>query len=294
MFVKFLEIVIWGANIMGVKKIAEFEIPQPRPLVIDEKVGAYIEKLKAEPNEFNGPLDIKIDDFEGPLDLLLHLVKLAKISIEDIFVSKITEQYLLMMQSITETDLEKASEFIEIAAILIEIKSKSLLPKPELEIPDENDSKKELIRRLEEYKLYKQAGEKMKDIETVGIFYKEPDSTATDPHVVLRDMTMEGLLSAMQKLLFKMETRATFTPPRKITLDRFTVADKVGHIRDIMMFREEVNFVELFEADYTKSEIITTFQALLELLKMQAVYADQVETFGDIIIKRREQDESEQ
>ena len=277
-----------------VKHIEEFGLPQARVLTLDERTSAYIEKLKADTTEnFDGPLDVHIDDFDGPLDLWLFMVKAAKISMEDIFVSKITEQYLQVMTGLTNTDLEKASEFIEIAAILIEIKSKALLPRPEVEQPDENDAKKELIRRLEEYKLFKEAGEKMKRQETVGIFYKPADPTVGDPRIILRDMTMDGLVSAMQKLFLKMEQRGFAAPPRKITLDRFTVADKMGHIREIMLFREEVIFTELFESDYTKSEIITTFQALLELLKMQAIYAEQGEVFGEIVLKRRAGGEEE-
>ncbi|MCL2796566.1 MAG: segregation/condensation protein A [Firmicutes bacterium] len=275
-----------------VKKIAEFELPKPRTLSLDERTSAYIEKLKTDrAEEFDGPLDVKIDDFDGPLDLLLFMVKAARIDIEDIFVSKITEQYLALMQDLAETDLEKASEFIETAAILIEIKSKALLPKPEAEIPDENDAKRELIRRLEEYKLFKEAGEKMKLQETVGLFFRPPDPSVGDPQIILRDMTMEGMIGAMQKLFLKMEQRGFSAPPRKIVLDRFTVADKMGHIRDILLIREEVGFTELFESDYTKSEIITTFQALLELLKMQACLAAQDEIFGEIIIRRRAADD---
>ena len=291
MLFKSLETDIRGAYTVAVKKIAEFEMPKPRVLSLDERTSAYIEKLMSDGAEsFAGPLNVHIDDFEGPLDLLLFMVKASRISIEDIFVSRITDQYLALMTGLSEINLEKASEFIEIAAILIEIKSKALLPKPETEQPDENDAKKELIRRLEEYKLYKEAGEKMKRQETVGIFFKSADPSVNDPQIILRDMTMDGLISAMQKLFLKMEQRGAPPLPRKITLDRFTVADKIGHIIDIMLLREEVAFHELFDADYTKSEIITTFQALLELLKLQKVYAEQDEIFGEIMIKRRTQD----
>jgi len=274
------------------KKIElEFDLPQPRELLIDERTCAYIEKLKSDTTkEFLGPFDIKIDDFEGPLDLLLHLVKQTRVNIEDIFVSRITDQYLSLMRDIENENLEKASEFIEIAAILIEVKSKALLPKSEFEPIVENDSKKELIRRLEEYKLFKEAGEKMKQQETVGMFYKQPEPQSHDTIEILRDMTTQGLMKAMQKLFLRLEQRPQPTAARNITLDRFTVADKIGQIKDIISVREEVNFFELFDSDYSKSEIINTFQALLELLKMQSVYAYQPEIFGDIAIKRKEQE----
>ncbi len=224
--------------------------------------------------------------FDGPLDLLLTLIKAAKIRIEDIFVSQITEQYLEYMQEIRDVDLEKASEFIEMAAWLLEIKSKSLLPKPKEEIPEEEDPQKQLIRKLEEYKLYKEASQKMKEQEVVGMHYREPDASVGKTHFLLKDMTMDGLMHALQKMFLKLEKRALIPTERKITLDRFTVADKISHIKDFMHMRDVAKFTDLFEDDYSKSEIITTFQALLELLKAQFVTAHQEETFGEITLKK--------
>ncbi len=229
---------------------------------------------------------IKLDQFEGPLDLLLHLIKAAKIQIKDIFVSQITEQYMEYINDLKEVDLENASEFIEMAAWLLEIKSKSLLPKPQEEIPEEEDSEKQLIQRLEEYKLYKEACQKMKEQETVGIHFRAPDASVGEPRFVLKDMTMEGLMKALQKMFLKMEKRAITHKERRITLDRFTVAEKMSHIKDFMLLRDTATFDELFEDDYSKSEIITTFQALLELLKLQFVKAEQKEVFGEILIKK--------
>jgi segregation and condensation protein A len=253
----------------------------------DEKKSAaldeYIEKLRSSGEYVN--YNIKLDRFEGPIDLLLHLVKLAKIKIEDIFVSSITEQYLSYMEQLGSVDLEKASEFIEVAAILIEIKSKSLLPADPADDQTEGP-KRELIQKIEEYRLYKEASQKLKEIETVGVFFKEPDDTVGDPVVVLKDMNKDGLMRALQKLFLKLEKRALAAPQRKIELDRFTVAEKIARIKDVLLVRDEVGFFELFDAYYTKSEIITTFQALLELLKAQYARAEQNEVFGDILIKK--------
>ena len=229
---------------------------------------------------------VKLESFEGPLDLLLHLIKAAKIEIKDIFVSQITEQYIEYINDIKEVDLENASEFIEMAAWLIEIKSKSLLPKPQEEVPEEEDSEKQLIQRLEEYKLYKEACQKMKEQETVGIHFRSPDSSVGEPRFVLKDMTMEGLMKALRKMFLKMEKRSITQKERHITLDRFTVAEKMSHIKDFMLLRDTATFDELFEDDYSKSEIITTFQALLELLKLQFVKAEQQEIFGKILLKK--------
>ena len=264
------------------------QVGEKKELTDDEKrlkaLNDYIEKLKTT-NDYSDSYNVRLDSFEGPIDLLLHLVKAAKIRIEDIFVSAITEQYMKYMEQIDSVDLEKASDFIEVAAILLEIKSKSILPNEEEE-EDENSAKRELIQRIEEYKLYKEACEKMKEQETVGAFYKEPDSSVGDSRIILKDMNMDGLVKALQKLFLKMEQRALTAPQRKITLDRFTVAEKITHIKDALTVKEETSFFELFEADYTKSEIITTFQALLELLKMQFMHAEQKEIFGDIILRK--------
>lgn len=229
---------------------------------------------------------VKLEQFEGPLDLLLHLIKVAKIEIKDIFVSQITEQYMEYINELKEVDLENASEFIEMAAWLIEIKSKSLLPKPKEEIPEEEDSEKQLIQRLEEYKLYKEASLKMKEQETVGMHFRAPDASVGEPRFMLKDMTMDGLMKALQKMFLKMEKRNITHKERRITLDRFTVTEKMSHIKDFMLLRETARFDELFEADYSKSEIITTFQALLELLKLQFVRAEQKEVFGEILLTK--------
>lgn len=238
----------------------------------------------------SGAYEFKLENFEGPLELLLHLIRKAKIAVEDIFVSEITEQYLSYMDQLKEIDLDRASEFIEMAALLLEIKSKSLLPKPENESADDGeDAKRELIQRIEEYKLYKEASLKMKERETVGLHFREPDPTVGEVKFVLKDMNMNGLVKALQKLFLKMERGAITPRERKITLDRFTVEEKMGAIKDVMLMRDSVSFFDLFEDDYSKSEIITTFQALLELLKLQYVSALQSEIFGDIIITRREE-----
>lgn len=242
----------------------------------------HIETAEYDENSYK----VRLEQFEGPLDLLLHLIKAAKIEIKDIFVSQITEQYMEYINELKEVDLENASEFIEMAAWLIEIKSKSLLPKPKEEVPEEEDGEKQLIQRLEEYKLYKEASLKMKEQETVGIHFRSPDAGVGEPRFILKDMTMDGLMKALQKMFLKMEKRNITHKERRITLDRFTVAEKMSHIKDFMLLRDTARFDELFESDYSKSEIITTFQALLELLKLQFVRAEQKEIFGEILITK--------
>jgi len=233
---------------------------------------------------YQGGLKFKLSSFEGPLDLLLHMIKAAKIEIKDIFVSKITEQYLEIMQDLTSLDLTSASEFIEMAAYLIEIKSKSLLPKPTDEAAVTDDPQKELIHRLEEYKLFKEATETLTPLEAVDKFYRKPDPELSKVNIVLGEMTMDGLVSALNKMLTSLERRAIVMASRNIVLDRFSVSEKIGHIKDYLIFRKTAKFTDLFEDDYTKSEIITTFQSLLELLKAQDIKVVQEETYGEIHI----------
>ena len=251
---------------------------------IAEESGVASDSYCVKVNRFSGP------QFDGPLELLVSLVKKARIDIQDFFVSDITEQYIAFMEEMNVFDLEGASEFIEIAALLIEIKSKSLLPRAEeaVEDTDAQQLQQEIMRRMysEEYEVYKGASVKMKDLETVGTHYREPDMSMLEPKLVLKDMTMDGLMKALQKMFLKMEKRNITQKERRITLDRFTVAEKMSHIKDFMLLRDEAKFDELFDDDYSKSEIITTFQALLELLKLQFVRAEQKEIFGEILLHK--------
>ncbi|MBQ7227109.1 MAG: segregation/condensation protein A [Clostridia bacterium] len=227
-------------------------------------------------------LRVKLDAFEGPLDLLLHLIKRAKIRIADIFISDITKQFLEYIEDIEQVDIDKASEFLGMAAYLLEIKAKALLPKPEVAQSEEEDDGSELIRRLEEYELYKKETEKLKDLETIGIHYREPDKTVGDERTVLKDMTMEGILEALRKLYERAEKRSLDIKTKEIVRDPFTVNEKIEHIRATLDEKYEVKFTDLFDEYATVNEVITTFQALLELMKLQFLTAQQTETFGDI------------
>ena len=241
-------------------------------------------------NEATGVV-VKLNMFEGPLDLLLHLIKEAKINIQDIFISEITEQYLALMENIDEVDVEKASDFIDMAATLLEIKSKKLLPKPVVqEELDEEDPEIRLIRQIEEYKLFKEASEKLKTIEEVGRFYKKPDESAGDFRYVLPEkLELDALIEAFSRLMQKVSVKAEVPKERKIEKDRFTVAQKIAHIKDTLIEKKEFKFSELFESDYSKSEIINTFLAVLELLKGQIIRVVQDGSFDDIQIYKREE-----
>ncbi len=234
----------------------------------------------------NGVFNFKLENFEGPLHLLLALVKAAKVDIEDIFVSDITSQYLeLMQQDMSNIDMDKATEFVQMAATLLEIKSKALLPKIDEEFDDGEESDEDRIKRqLRELELFKEASQLLKPLETIHRFYREPDYTEDDSRTVIKDFSFEKLLDAFAMLLHKVDNTPKAPEPKQIIRDRFSVAEKLYMISVAIKEKKTLRFFELFEADYTKSEIINTFLALLELLKKQVVSAEQDEAFGDIVL----------
>ena len=236
----------------------------------------------------------KLDNFEGPLDLLIHLVKSAKIEIRDIFVSDVTEQYLQYIRKLDTIDVDKASEYLNMASILLEIKAKELMPQIEETLSDEEDPKEALFRHLEEYKLLKEAGEKLKTQENVNHFYKEPDKSVGDVKIVYNDFNLDALIDAFAKVLLKYDQKkAEESGEKEIAKDVFTVADKISHIQLILIQREHCSFFELFNNFNNKSEVITTFQAMLELTHKKYIKIIQSDNFEDITISLRE-DRSEE
>ncbi len=235
-----------------------------------------------------------LENFEGPLDLLLHLIKQEEIEIKDVFVSQVTEQFLSYMKGLPYLDLEKASEYLNIAATIIDIKARSLIPPPDdgLGYDEEYDNpEQELIQALEEYEILKQGlkeeADKLKERETVGYFFKKPDKDLTGFNVQYKDLTLDGLMKAFSKMLLRVESqRKANPPPREIPRDTFTVRDKIARIREQLTRREESKFEELFDVNASTPEIVTTFQALLELLKKQFITVEQEILFGEIIIKK--------
>lgn len=230
----------------------------------------------------------KLNQFEGPLDLLVHLIKITKIDIRDIFISDITEQYMKMMEDIHSVDVEKASEFISMAATLLEIKSKHLLPTDPVE--DEQDTTEEdFYRMVEEYKLIKDEMEKLAETENVNRFYKAPDSTVGEFRYELpENLSVDALIKSFSNLMQKMAIKAEVVQEKKIQKDKFTVAQKIAQIKDTLLEKKEFMFSSLFEETYTRSEVINTFLALLELLKRQYIMVRQNALFEDIDIIRND------
>lgn len=227
-----------------------------------------------------------LDNFEGPLDLLLFLIKQEKVEIKDIFVSKVTEQFLDYMNGLPYIDIDKASEYLAIASTILEIKSKSLVPALVEPESDEEDGEAVLIRALEEYNLLKEESAKLKERETLGFYCKPPDKNVGEAKIVYKDLNLDGLLKAFTDLMLRREAqRKDETALREIPKEVYTIPDRASYICHAVEERGDVCFDDLFSPHAGKSEIITTFQALLELLKHQFVKAAQESTFGRIVIR---------
>lgn len=278
---------------MGINSVLMEEELKEKDLNTDEQFNN--EQFSADENfeVEDNVLNFKLENFEGPLDLLLHLIKQSKMEIENVELSKITEQYLAIMDSLPELDLEKASEFIEVAATLIEIKSKALLPKLiENEEVDEEDPEALLLQRLQEYKLFKETSEKLKESENVSRFYKAPEEEASKFRIVLKDMSLDILLNAFTNVLTRATKIETENEQKQIAKEKFTVTQKIASIKDALIIRNKIMFSELFNESISRDEIITTFMALLELLKLQEIKCVQSDAFCDIEILKAEDEDS--
>ncbi len=230
-----------------------------------------------------------LDGFEGPLDLLLFLINKEEIEIKDVFVSQVTEQFLDYMKGLPYLDVDKVTEYLNIAATILKIKAQALVPNleedPELDAEIEED-KAQLIRALEEFRLIKEETKKLKELETIGYFFKEPDKNVGETKTVfsLDNLTLDGLVKAFSTVLLRREEAKSDEAGREIPRDEFTVAEKIVVIREALESQEKIAFEELFTRDFTRGEVVTTFQALLELLKYQYLRVTQEVAFGQIVI----------
>lgn len=233
---------------------------------------------------------VKLDIFEGPLDLLLYLIKKDEVDIYDISIERVTKQYLDYINTFKMLNIDLASEFIVMAANLMYIKSRTLLPKqeqpPEEDI-EEDDPRWELIRQLIEYKKFKDAAGflSQKAIEQEDYFAHIPEKSEqpTDEQPPLPDANIFDLIRAFQSVLQRFEESNDLGD---IVDDRFTVSDKIANLLDTTEPGERKSFLSLFDDATTKSEVIVTFLAVLELMKMNQFKVIQSHILGDIEIER--------
>lgn len=233
---------------------------------------------------------IYLDLFEGPLDLLLFLVSKAQIDIKDIFISKVTSQYLEFVNSLQDKDMDRASDFIHMAARLIEIKSRKLLPKPRIEEEEEEDPEQALIRQLEDFKMMKEASEKLSEGHDVAKnrFYREPTEQNEKIQLDLTNVSIKTLQEAFQKMLLLTDVEPDDVTVREIHREEITVGDRMDYISNALNSKRRITFKDLFYDSPSRYEVITTFMALLEMLKLNKILVDQEGPNKKLIISVRE------
>lgn len=248
-------------------------------------------------------IKVKVADFEGPFDLLLHLIKKNKMDIYNVEIFKITNQYLGYLEDMKKMDLEITSEFIVIAATLIEIKSKSLLPKIKKEDDevDEEDIEKALLEKLIIYKKIKASTEffKKKAL-NVGCTYSkkaeviEVKKEKFNNDDLFNNITLVDLYNIYNDLLenySKKQNNNIGIINRNIKRDDYKIEDKYEYILNVLSMHEKINFTDVIYNCSCKLECVVTFLALLELIKQKKVKAYQIENFGEIIIEGCKEDE---
>lgn len=245
-------------------------------------------------------LEVKLQAFEGPLDLLLHLIEKNKVDIYDIPIVEITEQYLDYVSKMPKDDLDLASEFLVMAATLIDIKSRMLLPKEIDENGEEIDPRAELVEKLIEYKMYKYAAVELRDMQVYAgkSMYKQPtvpeEVSKYEPPVnldsLLADVDLNKLNDIFQMVLKRQVDK--IDPVRskfgKIEMEEVSLPDKISYVSTTVKKRKKCKFKQLLEEAHSKVEVIVSFLAILELIKVGEIEVRQDETFGEIYIDSTE------
>lgn len=233
------------------------------------------------------------DDYSVPIDMLLQLINEAKISIRDVFVSDVTNQFLAHIRTLDVIDLDKATFFVSYATRILDIKIRSLLPQTEEEYQALEEEKESFINELEMRQIFLDAMNMLHVRETINVYGIEPEYTHRDYNVVIADeqFNMDALLDAFAHIMHRINT-AEDAPKKKqkvIIKDRFTVVDKTKELIVLLKDKRTMMFDDLFvtrpdEPEYTMGERINTFLALLELLRRQFAKVEQPDEFGAITI----------
>jgi segregation and condensation protein A len=236
---------------------------------------------------------VKFEVFEGPLDLLLYLIKKEEVDIYSVNLTKLASQFIEYIEMMREFDLEIAGEFLVMASTLMYIKSRELLPVDQQaqveEEEDGEDPRWELIRQLVEYKKFKDAAAQLQELEArqEGVYPRLPIKPVFEEEKPLAkpDVSIFDLLNAVNSVLKRFEKRDN---PREIYEDKWSVSEKIEHIVKVMTTQAAVRFSELFESATSRSEVVCTFLALLELIRLKQLVCAQSGDFGEIEIKKRE------
>lgn len=233
---------------------------------------------------------VTINDFEGPMDLLLHLIKKEDVDIRDISIEEITKQYLDFINQMEEMNLNVASEYLIMAAELLEIKSAILLPRKETLLEEEEDPRENLINRLIEYKRYKEVTGEFKELEEnrKNYFTKSVEDLSSyrseDEELDLGDVDLDKLLDAFSKFLARKQEEKPLNT--KISTKEYSVKERSDEIRTILRKKKNVNFEELFEV-YKKDYVVVTFLSILNLARKQELEIKQEDNFDKIYLSYR-------
>ena len=242
-------------------------------------------------------IPVKLNVFEGPLDLLLHLIDKNKIDIYDIPIVEITDQYMEYIHSMEKEDLGIMSEFMVMAATLLDIKCKMLLPKEVNEEGEEEDPRAELVQKLLEYKMYKYMSYELKDKmdAAANVYYREADipkevlkyKEPVDPAELLRGMTLEKLNAIFKSVIRRQEDK--IDPIRSrfgiIEKEEVSLSEKMLELKEFAGKHKKFSFRALLEKQHSRIQVIVTFLSVLELMKMGHVHVNQETLFGEIEIE---------
>ncbi|MDD5308101.1 MAG: segregation/condensation protein A [Deltaproteobacteria bacterium] len=226
---------------------------------------------------------VKLDVFEGPLDLLLHLIRKHELDIFDIPIAFITSKYVEYIDRMKELNLDLAAEYLDMAATLVLIKSRMLLPTPPEEAIEDMDPgpdpREELVRRLLEYQKYKTAAEQIAALPQLGRdTFPRGAAEAVSVDQELQAPGLFALLDAFQDAL----RRAKIDPTQEISVTRISVSARIIELLDVLRRRPNATFAELFDTEASRSELVVTFLALLEMTRLKLTRLHQAGTHGDI------------
>lgn len=243
-------------------------------------------------------IPVKLEVFEGPLDLLLHLIDKNKIDIYDIPIVEITNQYMEYIRNMQREDLNVMSEFLVMAATLLDIKCRMLLPKEVNEDGEEEDPRRELVEQLLQYKMFKYISFELRDRESDSdlVMFKRPtipEEVESYVEPVDLDQLLDGLTPGRLNAIFRdvmKRQNDKIDPVRskfgKIEKEEVTLADKFTHIHDYMRGHRRFSFRQLLEKQSSRMHIVVTFLAILEMMKLGEIRVAQESTCGDILIER--------
>ncbi|MDD3306182.1 MAG: segregation/condensation protein A [Acetobacterium sp.] len=234
---------------------------------------------------------VSLETYEGPLDLLINLIQKNKIDIYNIPIAKITNQYLLQIRTWQDMDMDVASEFVVMAARLLEIKAKALLPKNEDEQEDPENLQAKLVRQLVEYKIFKEISHYFKTREQIELcaIYRDPEYIPQNIEEIPLVIDPYALEQCFKQLLFqKEEELEALAPAQKIIRELFNIEEKIAEITEILVQAgvDGVSFSELLRPEITREEVVVTLQALLEMVKTSGLRLLQNRVFIDFQIHR--------